>query len=87
MPKLAFLSAAIAIMLLMSIAKPSSTPPQPQQCSVTFTALPMNMSIFSLSLIALELSFDVVAIGYIIGKLFPGTGIHSWLRNEYWEIA
>ncbi|MEM3201451.1 MAG: hypothetical protein QW774_02645 [Candidatus Micrarchaeaceae archaeon] len=87
MPKLAFLSAAIAIMLLMSIAKPSSTPPQPQQCSVTFTALPMNMSIFSLSLIALELSFDVVAIGYIIGKLFPGTGIHGWLRNEYWEIA
>ncbi len=40
-----------------------------------------------LAALALTVSFDVVAIGYIIGKLFPTTGVLSWIRNEYWEIA
>lgn len=40
-----------------------------------------------LAALALTVSFDVVAIGYIIGKLFPATGVLSWIRSEYWEIA
>ncbi|MEM3820583.1 MAG: hypothetical protein QXM58_02500, partial [Candidatus Micrarchaeaceae archaeon] len=78
MSKLAIVFAALLALLLINIAKP--------QCPVP-TVAPINTSMLSLSLIALELSFDVVAIGYIIGRFFPGTGIHGWLRNEYWEIA
>ncbi|MGI0141307.1 MAG: hypothetical protein ACREBF_01500 [Candidatus Micrarchaeales archaeon] len=40
-----------------------------------------------LALIALSISFDVLAIGYIIGKLVPGTQLSAWVRKEYWEIA
>ncbi|MEM3626386.1 MAG: hypothetical protein QW144_03070, partial [Candidatus Micrarchaeaceae archaeon] len=89
MSKLAIVFAALLALLLINIAKPQCpvTFTSPPQCSATFKAAPINTSILSLSLIALELSFDVVAIGYIIGRFFPGTGIHGWLRNEYWEIA
>ncbi len=54
-------------------------------------ALPATVTIpasaIELSLLALTVSFDVVAIGYIISKIFPQTGVGEWLRNEYWEIA
>ncbi|MGC8628668.1 MAG: hypothetical protein ACP5T4_00450 [Candidatus Micrarchaeia archaeon] len=40
-----------------------------------------------IALLALTISIDVVAIGYVIAKLFPQTGIMDWLQNEYWEIA
>lgn len=39
------------------------------------------------SLLALTVSFDIVAIGYIISKLVPTVGVGDWLRAEYWEIA
>ncbi len=40
----------------------------------------------ALALLALTVSFDVVAIGYAISRLFPNTGIRSWIQGEYWEI-
>jgi hypothetical protein len=41
----------------------------------------------SLALLALTISFDVIAIAYVINKLFPTTGIKDWISTEYWEIA
>ncbi len=41
----------------------------------------------SLALLALTISFDVVAIAYMINKLFPHVGVKNWLQNEYWELA
>ena len=41
----------------------------------------------ALALVALTLSFDVVAVGYILSRIFPSTGIKEWLNTEYWEIA
>jgi hypothetical protein len=41
----------------------------------------------ALALLALTVSFDVVAVGYILGKVFPSRGITEWLSTEYWEIA
>ena len=40
-----------------------------------------------MALIALTVSFDVVAIAFVISRLFPNTGIRNWIQNEYWEIA
>ncbi|MDE1845680.1 MAG: hypothetical protein KGH53_00125 [Candidatus Micrarchaeota archaeon] len=39
------------------------------------------------ALIAISISLDVIAIGYIIGKLVPGTQLTPWVRKEYWEVA
>lgn len=44
-------------------------------------------SAISISLLALTVSIDVVAIGFVLSKLFPQVGIGDWLRDEYWEIA
>lgn len=41
----------------------------------------------AIALLALTVSFDVVAIAYAIGRLFPHLGIRNWVQNEYWEIA
>ncbi|MGC8623367.1 MAG: hypothetical protein ACP5TK_01700 [Candidatus Micrarchaeia archaeon] len=43
--------------------------------------------VLGIAVIALIVSIAVVAIGFIISKLVPTTGIGSWLRNEYWEIG
>ena len=40
-----------------------------------------------LALIALTISFDVVAIAFALSRLFPNMGIRSWLQQEYWELA
>ncbi len=40
-----------------------------------------------ISLVAFTISLDVVAIGYIISKLFPSSGISGWINSEYWELA
>ncbi len=40
----------------------------------------------ALALLALTVSFDVVAIGYALSRLFPNAGIRSWIQGEYWEI-
>jgi hypothetical protein len=54
-------------------------------------AYPPNVNIpvqaVGISLLALTVSLDVVAIGYIVSKIFPTTGVGNWLRDEYWEIA
>lgn len=41
----------------------------------------------ALSLLALTVSFDVIAIAYILSKIFPHTGLREWINKEYWEIA
>lgn len=41
----------------------------------------------SVALLALIVSFNVIAIGYIIGKIIPGTKISEWVRSEFWEVA
>lgn len=41
----------------------------------------------AMAFIALTLSFDVIAIGYIFSKIFPGSGIKEWIATEYWEVT
>ncbi|MEM3859855.1 MAG: hypothetical protein QW478_10700 [Candidatus Micrarchaeaceae archaeon] len=53
----------------------------------TPTTYALPVTFIGISMLALTISIDVVAIGYIIARLVPGTGIRSWLDNEYWEIA
>jgi hypothetical protein len=48
-------------------------------------ALPLNLIGFSL--IALLVSFDVIAVGYIISKIIPGTAISGWINEEFLEMA
>ncbi len=54
-------------------------------------ALPSSVGVpasaISIALLALTISFDVLAIGYVISKVFPQTELSSWLQNEYWETA
>ncbi len=40
-----------------------------------------------IALIALTISFDVVAIAFALSRLFPNMGIRNWLQNEYWELG
>ncbi|MDE1822970.1 MAG: hypothetical protein KGH50_01460, partial [Candidatus Micrarchaeota archaeon] len=51
------------------------------------SAYQIPISGIELSLIALTISFDVVAVAVMINRLMPGTGIGGWINNEYWEIA
>ncbi|MGC8675943.1 MAG: hypothetical protein ACP5T3_00290 [Candidatus Micrarchaeia archaeon] len=51
------------------------------------TAYVLPSSFIAASLLALTISIDVVAIGYVIARLVPSTGIRSWLDTEYWELA
>ncbi len=46
-----------------------------------------QLLIIAPALLALIVSFDVVAIGYILSRLLPLANIRGWLVNEYWEIA
>ena len=46
-----------------------------------------QLLIIAPALLALIVSFDVVAIGYILSRLLPLANIRGWLANEYWEIA
>ncbi|HVA83249.1 MAG TPA: PKD domain-containing protein [Candidatus Aquilonibacter sp.] len=50
---------------------------------ITINSIPLII----VSLIAISISLDVIAIGYIIGKLAPGTQLTPWVRKEYWEVA
>jgi hypothetical protein len=70
---LIFLFASLVLFNTASAAFPSLANVPPQSVAV--------------ALLALSFSFDVVAIGIIISKIFPNTGISQWLPNEYWEIA
>ena len=59
------------------------------QClsSASIKSVGISSSIIGISLIALTVLIDILAIGYIIGKIFPHTGIRGWIQGEYWEIA
>ncbi|MDE1804948.1 MAG: hypothetical protein KGH59_04170 [Candidatus Micrarchaeota archaeon] len=52
------------------------------------TAIPLSgIPLIGIAILALSVSMVTVAIGYIIGKLVPGTQLSSWVKNEFWEIA
>ena len=70
------------ILILASIAMAGTTFAQTYPASAAVPA-----GAVAVALLALTFSFDVVALGYIISKIFPQTGINEWLPNEYWEIA
>lgn len=50
---------------------------------ITINEIPLLV----IALIAISISMDVIAIGYIVGKLVPGTQLSSWVKKEYWEVA
>ena len=79
----------VLIALLSSMAHAAtSCPIVPPQISTTIT---MPGSVYSeaiaVSMIALTLSIDVVAIGYILSRIFSGAGLKGWMEREYYEIA
>ncbi len=41
----------------------------------------------ALSLIALDLAFDIVAIGYIVARAFNLRGMFAWVQGEYYELT
>ncbi len=48
-------------------------------------AIPGDM--ISVALLALLVSFDVVALGYILSKVFASQRIAGWVNGEFWEMA
>ncbi|VVB77176.1 Uncharacterised protein [uncultured archaeon] len=70
----------LVLIFLIGAAKAQSTP-----CLTATVTTPT--SAIAVSLLALTVSFDVIAIGYILGKLFPGTKIKDWVHKEFWEVA
>jgi hypothetical protein len=46
----------------------------------------LNNSVI-LSVMALVISFAVIAIAYMISRLAPTLGIRNWLQAEYWEVT
>jgi len=81
------LSRAIAPLLLFlflfGVSNAQSICSATPQASITINQIPL----IGIALIALSISFDVIAIGYIIGKLVPGTQLSNWVKKEYWEVA
>ncbi len=51
----------------------------------TYSEIPLWF--VGVALIALTVSLDVIAIGYIIAKVIPSTGISGWINNEVWEVG
>lgn len=48
---------------------------------------PSLTSTIGITLIALDLAFDVVAIAYIVGRVFRHSGVLNWLQGEYYELT
>ena len=66
----------------------SNGAPIPQVCSTGYIAPITSSGVgVGLALIALTISFDIVAIAFAISRVFPNLGIRNWLQSEYWEIA
>jgi len=81
--RVSFISLFFIVLLILKPASAAYTLPP----SATIPA-----GAVGLSLIALMFSINIVAIGFILSKIFPNTGIDGWLRGgkgqgEYWEIA
>ncbi len=79
-------------LVLLALFGVSSAQSSAQSCGTVYTLSNSDISGLlktgiGLAALALTVSFDVVAIGYIIGKLLPATGVLSWINSEYWEIA
>lgn len=66
---------------------PSCPPTAGTQYFNTNSGMSVGTIYTEVALLALSFSFDVIAIAYIISKIFPRTGISGWLNNEYWEVA
>ncbi len=78
----------LTLLALLGISFAQSCTPNSNLYSITNAQIKgLFQDGIGLAALALTISFDVVAIGYIIGKLIPATGVLSWIRNEYWEIA
>jgi hypothetical protein len=71
---------AMLTLLLLGVAFAESGPLS------TLPSVPIA-AYLPVSLVAFTISLDVVAIGYIISKLFPSAGISGWINAEYWELA
>lgn len=41
----------------------------------------------SVCLLALIINAFVVSLGFMIGQIFPSSGIRDWIRMEFWEMA
>ncbi len=80
---------SIFMLLLFNISNASTPIPTVCQPGYNWNSLSIsnNSSAIGLSLLALTISFDVVAIAFALSRLFPSLGIRNWLQNEYWEIA
>ena len=70
----------IAILLLALQTGAQSTPCL--QAPIT-----VSMDLIGISFLALMVSINVVAIGYIIGKIIPSVGIARWINEEFLELA
>ncbi len=81
-----FGAVAVFILALLALAAHPAA-----QSTVSCSNISVNPnSIFNLagiSLLGLVVSIDVVAIGYIIGRIIPSSGIRSWISDEFLEIA
>lgn len=80
---------SIFMLVLFNISNASTPIPTVCQPGYNWNGLSIsnNSSAIGLSLLALTISFDVVAIAFALSRLFPSLGIRNWLQNEYWEIA
>ena len=76
----------IALLPSLVSAATSCSLRSPVTTTITIPGSVYNEAI-AVSLIALTLSIDVVAIGYIISRIFSGAGLRGWIEREYYEIA
>ena len=76
---------ALLLALFVGVSSAASSTFCPAEVTKPLAGLPS--AAVSISLLALSLSFDVVAVGYMLSRIFPAAGIRNWLQNEYWEIA
>ena len=76
---------ALLLALFVGVSSAASSTFCPAEVTKPLAGLPS--AAISVSLLALSLSFDVVAVGYMLSRIFPAAGIRNWLQNEYWEIA
>ena len=81
------LALALFMLCVFSNIANSSVPPFSECSPGSLTPIPATNGGVGLALLALTISFDVIAIGYMANKLFPSAGIANWLQGEYWEVA
>lgn len=82
-------AAIFALSLLFLVASSNASGPLVVGCNeFSVAAAPgIPLELLSVSLLALLVSFDVVAIGYILSKVFANQGFSGWVNNEFWEMA